>query len=94
MVRDLRSEEQLRTWILAEARRTAGCAHVDIRFALVRRDPQNEGDPSWDLRAVASWTRWPETCRAAFLEAVKTAQMRFDLLQGPTGQTAFPAEAP
>jgi hypothetical protein len=93
-VRELRSEDQLCRWILAETRKTAGCAEVDIRFALVRREPKREGDASWDLRAVSNWTRWPESCRAAFIEAVKTAQMRFDFMQGPTGPITFPAEAP
>lgn len=81
--RELRPEQQICQWILAQTRKVVGCEALDLRFALVRRDRPADRAPSWELRGVSGWSAWPAACREAFATAVRDAQAKFDILYGP-----------
>jgi hypothetical protein len=77
--RALKSEDEIKTWIIGETRKATSCPDLDLQFVLVSsRHPDPEA-PTWELRGASGWSTWPGTCRRAFLEAVSRAQQRFDL---------------
>jgi len=78
--RVLKTESDIAAWIINETRKHPASRVVELCFVLVGRPSATEDEPSWEVREVAGWTRWPMECRKVFLDSVVRAQTRFDLL--------------
>ena len=75
MKRGLKTEQELRDWIIQQVRHNPDCADFSAEFSILRREP---ADPTWDVQTVRAEHANP-LCLGRFQRVVEDAKRRFDL---------------
>lgn len=79
MPRKLKSEHDLRTWIVEQVRKSPHCPDFGGQFTIVRLRPTSSSDVTWDISKVTDAQDWSRDCTDVFTRMVREAQRRFDL---------------
>jgi hypothetical protein len=80
--REAKTEEELRSLIIAQVRDFTPCKKFGAEFRLIRVGAQKERDPTWDLFGRVHLTGDSrQECQEQFAAAIAKAQRLYDLKQ-------------